>query len=401
MRLEEDRKLGTIGLMFKAEGRLSKDERRLAKAFADQGALALERARLFEAERAARDATERLQTFATSLAAAATTREVLSTPGGGGRRHHRGGLRLGRDRRRGCAGARRRRLARVRGGRDRAVPPDVARHPIPACDAVRGGQEIWFDTLEDFHVAYPAFEMPAHLHGGGFGCVPMFDAAGRPIGVASFQLGPRSAPDRQKRADVRAIVGLAAQSLERAQLYERERTVAMTLQESLLPSALAERSRIAVASRYLPGTQELEVGGDWYDAGSPRRWIGVGLAVGDVVGHGVEAASAMGQLRSALRGLALYADGPSAAVEGLDRLARAFAPATLATIVYAELDLARAICATCAPVTRRPRCWWTARSGSSKMDARRHWWRCPSRRASSRATRPCRPARPWCSTRTA
>ena len=78
MRLEGDRNLGSIGLMFKTEGRLSKDERRLARAFADQGALALERARLFEAERTARDATERLQTFAVSLAAAATTREVLS-----------------------------------------------------------------------------------------------------------------------------------------------------------------------------------------------------------------------------------------------------------------------------------------------------------------------------------
>ena len=348
MRLEEDRKLGTIGLMFKAEGRLSKDERRLAKAFADQGALALERARLFEAERAARDVTERLQTFATSLAAAATTREVLSILVG------EGGDIIGADFAWAAvvdAGAQELDAVVSRGYAADVIEPFRRMSldtPIPACDAVRGGQEIWFDTLEDFHVAYPAFEMPADLHGGGFGCVPMFDAAGRPIGVASFQLGPRSAPDRQKRADVRAIVGLAAQSLERAQLYERERTVAMTLQESLLPSALAEDPRIAVASRYLPGTQELEVGGDWYDV-IPLDEDRVGLAVGDVVGHGIEAASAMGQLRSALRGLALYADGPSAAVEGLDRLARAFAPATLATIVYAELDLARGdLCYVCA-----------------------------------------------------
>ena len=105
-------------------------------------------------------------------------------------------------------------------------------------------------------------------------------------------------------------------------------------------SALPQDPRIAVATRYLPGTQELDVGGDWYDviAIDDDR---AALAVGDVVGHGIEAASAMGQLRSSLRGLALSSDGPASVVAGLDRLSRTNDPVTLATLVYVELDLAR------------------------------------------------------------
>src|SRR5204863_5124492 len=96
--------------------------------------------------------------------------------------------------------------------------------------------------------------------------------------------------------------------------------------------------RVSIATQYRPGTEELDVGGDWYDvirSGHDR----IGVAIGDVVGHGLDAASAMGQLRSALRGLALTGHGPGTVIEGLDRSARTSAPATMATAVYAELDL--------------------------------------------------------------
>src|SRR5262249_11593394 len=73
-----DQRMGAIGLMFRTEGRLSRDERRLAKTFGEQAALALERARLFEHEHAARQTTERLRSFASAMAAVATTEDVLS-----------------------------------------------------------------------------------------------------------------------------------------------------------------------------------------------------------------------------------------------------------------------------------------------------------------------------------
>ena len=81
--------------------------------------------------------------------------------------------------------------------------------------------------------------------------------------------------------------------------HEQQRTVAETLQRSLLPDHLPQLPDFAVAVRYVPGGTGLEVGGDWYDA--------IGLAdgrlavvVGDVVGRGIPAAAAMGQLRNAL-----------------------------------------------------------------------------------------------------
>jgi PAS domain S-box-containing protein len=347
LRLDEHR-FGSIGLLFKTEGRLSREERRLAKTFAEQAALALERAHLFEAERSAREATAGLQRFAASMAAVATAEEVLGILVEEGSRLAGAGFAWAAvvD-----AGAQELN-ALVSHGYGSKIVEGFQRmsidQRIPACDAAREAREVWFDSLGDFRAAYPGFEGPSEERGGGFGCVPMLDAAGRVIGVASFQLSRGTTPDERRKSDVRSVVGLAAQSLERAQLYEMERTVAATLQESLLPAVHPEDARINVATRYRPGTQELDVGGDWYDVIriSEDR---IGLAIGDVVGHGIEAASAMGQLRSALRGLALSSDGPASVVEGLDRFARTTAPATLATIAYAELDLAsgelRYVCA--------------------------------------------------------
>jgi PAS domain S-box-containing protein len=332
-----DERLGAIGLMFRTEGRLGRDERRLAKSFAEQAALAFERARLFEDERAARETTERLHEFASALSAVASADEVLSILVEDGRRLVGAGAAWAAvlD-----AGTQELRAAAQRGYEDvmagfEHLPLDS---PMPASDAAREGREIWFDSLERFDRAYPEFQRPSADHGGGFGCLPMFDASRTVIGVACFQLDHRAAISSRQRSSMRAIVALCAQSLERAQLYERERTVAATLQKSLLPGSLPEERRVRVAVRYRPGTQELDIGGDWYDVihvDDDR----IGVAVGDVVGHGLEAASAMGQLRSALRSLALMGNGPAAVIHGLDRFARTTGPATVATLAYAELDL--------------------------------------------------------------
>jgi PAS domain S-box-containing protein len=337
MRIDEHR-LGALGLLFEAEGRLSKGERRLATTFAEQAALALERARLFEAERTARDTTERLQALAASLAVVATAKEVLTI--------------LVEDGSAVVGAASAWAAVLDRGAQELHAVASCGYDPelidpfqtmsldlrFPATDAVRERREIWFDSLEGFDRAYPGFARPSEEHGGGFGCLPLFDTARRPIGVVSLQLAPRRPIGERERSALRAIVSLGAQALERAQLYEQEHAVAATLQKSLLPGSLPADPRVSIATRYRPGTEELDVGGDWYDViriGDDR----IGVAIGDVVGHGLEAASAMGQLRSALRGLALTGHGPGIVIEGLDRFARTSAPATMATVVYAELDL--------------------------------------------------------------
>ncbi len=112
------------------------------------------------------------------------------------------------------------------------------------------------------------------------------------------------------------VADRAARAIEHAQRYARELDVAETLQRSLLPARLPNVAGLQLAARYLPGG---EVGGDWYDV-IPLDDDRVMLAVGDVVGHGLSAASLMGQLRNALRALALDGHSPGEVIERLDRL---------------------------------------------------------------------------------
>ena len=134
------------------------------------------------------------------------------------------------------------------------------------------------------------------------------------------------------------LAARAATALENARLYDHERSVAHALQHSLLASDLPEDPRLVLAPRYRPGVASLEVGGDWYDAFelAPGR---VGICVGDVVARGLEAATTMGQLRSALRALAAAELGPAGVLERLDAFAEQVPRGRMATVAYAELDL--------------------------------------------------------------
>jgi anti-sigma regulatory factor (Ser/Thr protein kinase)/putative methionine-R-sulfoxide reductase with GAF domain len=139
-----------------------------------------------------------------------------------------------------------------------------------------------------------------------------------------------------------AVLQLAAAriapGIERARLFsalEHEHRLAMLLQRSLLPRALPETVGIKVAARYLPARDE--VGGDWYDVIElPRGRIG--LAIGDVVGHGVRAAALMGQLRTALNAYAQEGHGPSHTLELVDRFVQSMGEYAMATAVYAVFD---------------------------------------------------------------
>jgi PAS domain S-box-containing protein len=146
------------------------------------------------------------------------------------------------------------------------------------------------------------------------------------------------APDRFDDNDA-ALLALvadrAALAIGNASLYEREHRIVETLQRSLLPARLPQLPGISIAARYLPGGAD--VGGDWYDA-IALEGGGVGLAMGDVVGHGIESAALMGELRNALRAYAFEGLPPSAVVARLDRLVQQLEGDQMATLVYAVID---------------------------------------------------------------
>ncbi len=156
-----------------------------------------------------------------------------------------------------------------------------------------------------------------------------------------------------------------------------ERDVALELQRGLLhgdpPSAPGRE--IGVASR--PGVSGLEAGGDWYDAFWVEEGAGVALVVGDVVGRGIGAAATMGQLRSAVRALAVGRPEPGALIDALEGYSRRHEVGRLATLIYADLDLAggrlRFACAGHPPPVLVPpdgpaRLLWEGRS--TPLDAR-------------------------------
>ena len=91
-----------------------------------------------------------------------------------------------------------------------------------------------------------------------------------------------------------------------------------------------------LAARYLPATSDLEIGGDWYDVVQLPNGS-MGLAIGDVAGHGLRAASTMGQLRMALRAYALEEDSPSQVLGRVRRLVRVLVP-DIVTLIYLVFD---------------------------------------------------------------
>ena len=135
----------------------------------------------------------------------------------------------------------------------------------------------------------------------------------------------------------REIAARGALAIDNAALYEREREVSHTLQLGLLGGGLPSFDGVVAAAAYRPGTATLEVGGDWYDAFQlgPGQ---IALVVGDVVGHGLDAAVAMGQLRGAVSALAQTA-GPSELLERLDTFVETVPSAATATLAYVELDV--------------------------------------------------------------
>jgi GAF domain-containing protein/anti-sigma regulatory factor (Ser/Thr protein kinase) len=158
------------------------------------------------------------------------------------------------------------------------------------------------------------------------------------IGVMHVgSLTPREFGQREL-AVLQLAAARAGPGIERARLFsalEHEHRVAMLLQRSLLPRALPDTVGIKIAARYLPARDE--VGGDWYDVIELPRGL-LGLAIGDVVGHGVRAAALMGQVRTALHSYALEGHGPARTLELVDRFVQSMGQYAMATAAFAVFD---------------------------------------------------------------
>ncbi|MFI1617035.1 SpoIIE family protein phosphatase [Streptomyces lydicus] len=142
------------------------------------------------------------------------------------------------------------------------------------------------------------------------------------VGLVQFSRTKGSEPFGER--DTALAVELAARAavcIDNARLYRREHERALILQRSLLPPGDPEAAGLDIACRYLPGTTATEVGGDWFDV-IELPGHRTALVVGDVMGRGLRAAVAMGELRTAVRTLALLDLEPAEVLSALDEIAR-------------------------------------------------------------------------------
>jgi PAS domain S-box-containing protein len=192
------------------------------------------------------------------------------------------------------------------------------------------------------------------------------------VGLVQFSRTQGSEPFGER--DIALAVELAARAavcIDNARLYRREHERALILQRSLLPPCDPDAAGLDIACRYLPGTTATEVGGDWFDV-IPLPGHRTALVVGDVMGRGLRAAVAMGELRTAVRTLALLDLEPADVLTALDEISRGLgapgglyaggrpapraslgSPADDPSAYLSEVYLATCVYAVYDPVTRR------------------------------------------------
>ena len=157
---------------------------------------------------------------------------------------------------------------------------------------------------------------------------------GRMIGAVGVVDPVGSALDRRVLIELAARASVA---LDNAVLFDAERRLALTLQRSLLPARLPALPGIELAARYLPGTGGRDVGGDFYLA-HPLEDGRLLLVIGDVIGHGAQAAARMGQLRSVLAAYAYDGDPPDRVLAHLSIRLPALLDVPMATVLAAVYD---------------------------------------------------------------
>jgi serine phosphatase RsbU (regulator of sigma subunit) len=163
-------------------------------------------------------------------------------------------------------------------------------------------------------------------------------ARGAQIGTVSLvRAGPGTGFDEEDVTVARALADRAAISLDNARRYSREHGIAVELQRALLATPGTPHPMVDVATRYLPAGATDLVGGDWFDTLALPGGLTL-LAMGDVMGHGIEAAVEMSHYRSMLRVVARQGDRPDQVLRRMDRLLTAAGAERPATCLLGLAD---------------------------------------------------------------
>ncbi|MEU8032413.1 SpoIIE family protein phosphatase [Streptomyces sp. NPDC049099] len=250
----------------------------------------------------------------------------------------------------------------VLGHRGYGDPHTVERfHGVPLTERTAGTQALnsgvpaFFDSREQLERLYPRRnEIPDGFAAWAY--LPLI-ASGRPVGTCVLAYAEPHVFPADERAVLTSLGGLIAQALERALLYDAKLRLAHGLQQALLPHSLAPPPGIEAAARYVPATQGMDIGGDFYDL-VPTLPLAAAV-IGDVQGHNVTAAGLMGQIRTGVRAYTTVGQAPHEVMSSTNRLLIDLGADLFASCLYLRLDPARgrAVMARAGhppPLLRRP-----------------------------------------------
>ena len=217
------------------------------------------------------------------------------------------------------------------------VPLDIE---TPQTRSVRRNEAVFVPDAGSLQAEFPGPFRDAQTEGlGATAALPLVAGDGAVMGSLALLWSSERAFSDDDMAFALEISSCTAQALERVRSAERERSVALALQNALL--ALDVRSRdVVIGAQYLSSDTDLRVGGDWYDA-IERDDGKVVVAVGDVVGSGLDSAATMGRLRSSLGITGLQTSDPARILRYLDHYAERIPGATATTVAIVVQDSRR------------------------------------------------------------
>lgn len=225
----------------------------------------------------------------------------------------------------------------------------------PGTHALNTGVPAFFESRQQLERLYPSLH-PTPDGYAAWAYLPLI-ASGRPVGTCVLAYAEPHPFPADERAVLTSLCALIAQAMERALLYDAKHQLAHGLQAALLPASLAALPGVEAASRYLPATQGMEIGGDFYDLVPTAG--GAAAVIGDVQGHNVTAAGLMGQIRTAVRAYTTVGQPPEEVMRSTNRLLIDLGTDLFASCLYLRLDPAhgRAVMARAGhppPLLRRP-----------------------------------------------
>jgi serine phosphatase RsbU (regulator of sigma subunit) len=214
-------------------------------------------------------------------------------------------------------------------------------HPGPLPEAIRTGQPQFIQGREDYIRRWPdGIGIPWKSGLGSdyaLAIRPLSETGNSPLGawIVSYGSGHRLPLD--KRTLMGTLADLAGQALRRISLQQAQVELATALQQTMRPTLPEHLPGLEVATRYRPSRDELDIGGDWYDAFVMPDGV-IALEIGDVQGHDADAAACMGQVRLSMRAIAAQEPDPGTVLTRTNELLSTTAPTRFASCTMLHLD---------------------------------------------------------------